>query len=97
MLMRRLPSLRALLIAAALLSMQWLGVAHALEHSPLAPEKVCSLCTLGVHLDSGVPLPASPPVPHWLAAQPIAAAIGVVESNAVAGRPHARGPPSSLV
>lgn len=58
--------LRPLLLLFALLSMQWLAIAHALEHPAAAPEKVCSICVLGIGIDGGAPLPASPTVAHWL-------------------------------
>jgi len=54
---RRLPSL---LLGLALLLTQWLSFAHALEHPALSQDKACSVCILGLNIDGGAPLPASP-------------------------------------
>jgi hypothetical protein len=90
---RRLPSL---LLGLALLLTQWLSFAHALEHPALSPDKTCSICVLGLNIDSGAPLPASPAVPHWIAPE---APADVAETGIVTAVPptaRARAPPLSL-
>lgn len=90
---RRLPTL---LLGLALLLTQWLSFAHALEHPALSPEKTCSICVLGLNIDGGAPLPASPAVAHWLASE---APGSSVEVSVIAAKPpttRARAPPQIL-
>lgn len=90
---RRLPHL---LLALALLLTQWLSFAHALEHPALSQDKACSVCVLGLNLDGGAPLPASPAVLHWA---PGAAPAAIATVAAVRRPPpttRARAPPLVL-
>jgi hypothetical protein len=91
---RRIPTL---LLGLALLLTQWLSFAHALEHPALSADKTCSICALGINIDGGAPLPASPAVAHW---HPSEAPSSSLETRVVSATPpttRARAPPHSLV
>ena len=89
---RRMPTL---LLALALLLTQWLSFAHALEHPALAQDKACSVCVLGMNLDGGAPLPASPAVAHWIAPDASSAPLQLHAGVATPLTARARAPPHS--
>lgn len=89
---RRMPTL---LLALALLLTQWLSFAHALEHPALAQDKACSVCVLGMNLDGGAPLPASPAVAHWVATDAASAPLTLHDGVSTPRTTHARAPPHS--
>ncbi len=90
----RLPSLA---LGLALLLTQWLTFAHALEHPALRTDKACAVCIVGIHLDSGAPLPQMPS----LALAPQLQTFALTPAPVTAGcRPttaRARAPPLHLV
>ena len=90
---RRLPHL---LLAFALLLTQWLSFAHALEHPALSQEKACSICALGINIDGGAPLPASPAVAHWHASEAPSRSVETRAVSAIPPATRARAPPFSL-
>ncbi|WP_428310859.1 hypothetical protein [Hydrocarboniphaga sp.] len=90
---RRLPHL---LLALALLLTQWLSFAHALEHPALSAEKACSICALGINIDGGAPLPASPAVAHWQPSEAPRSSIDTRVVSAIPPETRARAPPQTL-
>ncbi len=91
----RFRRLHPWLLLLALLSTQWLAVAHAIEHPALSAEKSCSICVLDAEIDSGAPLPASPAIAHWFGHEAPQAIVATVVPHAFDARPRARGPPVS--
>lgn len=88
--------LHPLLLAFALLLTQWLSFAHALEHPALAQDKACAVCAIGINLDGGAPLPASPAVAAAPAHEAPLAVAAVTLVTAPRALPRARGPPQLL-
>lgn len=93
--MRATPFRNGLLLVALFLG-QWLVFAHAQQHSPLEPERVCQICLHAQGLDSGA-LASTLPTLHL----PVVHVVSTpqVETQTVAvttAHYPIRGPPSLL-